>query len=170
MIVETEKLEQNKREEPMSPLAKTAITGLFGGVFWSSLGYLTYIFNFTKIPPNAVLDPWAIGDWKEGTIGQFMAIFILGLFSILVAYGYHITLRRFEKIWVSIIFGLLLWGLVFFILNPIFPSIEPIKELDVNTIITSICLFTLYGTFIGYSISYEFSELKMTNEPSYSKE
>lgn len=155
---EEKKLEQNKREEPMSPAAKTAITGLFGGVLWSSLAYIFYLFSFTKIPPNVVLDPWLIGDWKDGNLGQFMAIFILGLISILVAFGYFLALRKFNKIWISILFGLMLWGIVFFILNPIFPSIEPINKLDRNTITSTLCLYVLYGTFIGYSISFNYEE------------
>jgi hypothetical protein len=171
MIVEEQKkLEQNKKEEPMSPAARTAITGLFGGLFWSFLGYICYVFNFTKIPPNVILDPIAVGDWKEGVLSQYISIFILGLISILVAFAYFATLRKFEKIWVSLLFGLILWGIVFVVLNPVFRGIDPIKELDINTLVTTLCLYTLYGVFIGYSISFEQIELRMQEEPAYSNE
>ncbi|MFD1736424.1 YqhR family membrane protein [Bacillus salitolerans] len=167
---EEKKLEQNKKEEPMSPATRTALTGFFGGVFWSFIGYMTYLFHFTKIPPNVILDPWAVGDWKDGTLGQFISIFIYGLLSILVAFAYHMTLRRLDKFWISILFGLVLWGIVFIILNPIFANIEPIQEMDRNTLVTTLCLYTLLGTFIAYSISYEYTELKLQNEPNYSNE
>ncbi|WP_456278321.1 YqhR family membrane protein [Bacillus sp. AK128] len=170
MIVEDKKLEQNKKEEPISPGARTAITGIFGGLLWASLGYLAYLFSFTKIPPNVILEPWTIGNWKSGVLGQFIAIFLIGLISILVAFGYLATLRKFDKIWMGVLFGVVLWGIVFFILNPIFPGIDPIRELDVNTIVTTICLFVLYGTFIGFSISFEASELTNKSEPNYSNE
>jgi hypothetical protein len=171
MIVEEEKkLQQNQKEEPMSPAARTAITGLFGGIFWSLLGYLCYLFSFSKIPPNVVLDPWAIGDWKDGTLGQFMAIFILGLLSILVAFGYFASLRKYNKLWIGLLFGLVLWGVVFFVLNPIFPSMGPVKDFDLNTLVTTLCLFVLYGVFVGYSIAFEAAELSMQNEPNYSNE
>jgi hypothetical protein len=171
MIVEEEKkLEQNQIEQPISPGARTAITGLFGGILWSLLGYLAYIFSFTKIPPNVILEPWTIGDWKSGVLGQFIAIFLLGLISILVAFGYMATLKKFDKLWIGILFGLILWGIVFFVLNPIFPGISPIRELDLNTIVTTLCLFILYGTFIGYSISFEAAQLIVKKEPNYSNE
>ncbi|NEY71573.1 hypothetical protein G4D63_07420 [Bacillus mesophilus] len=170
MVEEEKKLEQNQIEQPISPGARTAITGLFGGVFWSLLGYGAYIFSFTKVPPNVILEPWTIGDWKSGVLGQFIAIFLLGLISILVAFGYMATLKKFDKFWIGILFGLLLWGIVFFVLNPIFPSIDPIRKLDLNTIVTSLCLFILYGTFIGYSISFEAAQLIVKEEPNYSKE
>ncbi len=163
-------LQQNQREEPMSTGTRTAITGLFGGVFWSLIGYICYLFNFSKIPPNVLLEPWAIGDWKEGVLSQFISVFILGLVSILVAFSYFSMLKKYNQIWVGLFFGLALWGIVFFILNPIFPGIPPIKELDLNTIVTSVCLFILYGVFIGYSISFEKAELNIQDVPIYSKD
>nr|WP_272495840.1 YqhR family membrane protein [Bacillus pinisoli] len=163
-------MEQNKTEEPLSPGARTAITGIFGGIFWSLLGYLAYLFNFTKVPPNVILEPWLIGDWKNGVLGQFISIFTLGLISIMVAFGYMAILRKFEKLYVAMGFGLVLWGLVFLVLNPIFPGIDPIKDMDINTLVTTLCLFVLYGTFIGYSISFEAAQLAQEPEPNYSNE
>ena len=62
--------------------------------------------------------------------------------------------------WVGIAYGLLLFLLVFFIFNPIFPGIPSFNELKLNTLITSICLYALFGLFIGYTISYEEMEIK----------
>lgn len=169
-VAEEKKLEQNKKEEPLSPGARTAITGIFGGLFWGLIGYLAYLFSFTKVPPNVILEPWLIGDWKTGVLGQFISIFVLGLISILVAFGYLATLRKFDKIWISMLFGLVLWGIVFFVLNPVFPGIDPIREMDRNTLVTTLCLFVLYGTFIGYSISFETTLLEGKSEPNYSNE
>jgi hypothetical protein len=171
MIVEEQKkLEQNKKEEPMSPAAKTAIIGLFGGLFWSFMGYICYVFNFSEIPPNVIFDPIAVGDWKEGMLSQYIAIFLLGLISILVAFAYFAVLRKFNKLWISLLFGLVLWGIVFIILNPIFVNIDQVNKLDINTLVTTLCLYALYGVFIGYSISFEETELRMQEEATYSKE
>ena len=46
----------------------------------------------------------------------------------------------------------------FFVLNPLFPSLNPISELKRNTIISMVCLYLLFGVFVGYSISYEYNE------------
>lgn len=53
-------------------------------------------------------------------------------------------------------YGIVLFFIVFFILNPLFPGIKPFTELKRDTVITSICLYIVYGIFIGYSISYEY--------------
>ena len=71
-----EKLEQNQREEPMSLMTRVVITGLVGGLLWSALGYLAYVFNFIEISPNVVLQPWSVGEWKNGIFGNFVSIYI----------------------------------------------------------------------------------------------
>ncbi|MFT4415621.1 YqhR family membrane protein [Fredinandcohnia humi] len=154
------RLEQNKHEEPMSFIAKVVVIGLFGGIFWSLLAYLTYIFNFTELSPNLVLKPWLLGDWKNRVLGQFVGIFVIGLISVGVALLYYAFLKKFQSIWVGAAYGLALMAIVYFVLNPIFPDIKPITETDRNTLITTICFYVLYGVFIGYSISFEANEMK----------
>ena len=156
--MENNGLEQNVQPKPMSLLSLTIITGFVGGILWSSVGYFAYAFHFTEIPPNIVLEPWALGKWKSGWIGSVFSIFVIGLFSILAALIYYLLLRKSSSILTGIVYGALLFLLVFFVLNPVFPGMEPVKELKRDTIITSVCLFILYGTFVGYSISYEYEE------------
>ncbi|KQL20434.1 YqhR family membrane protein [Cytobacillus solani] len=159
MAVEKQ-LEQNQREKPMSFITLVIVTGLIGGILWSGLGYLAYVFNLTGIRPNVILEPWTIGDWKEGWLGTVISIVMIGGISIVPAFIYYIFLRRFPSIWVGAGYGIGLFIVVFFILNPIFPGIDPFNELERNTIFTSVCFYILYGVFVGYSISYEESEIK----------
>lgn len=46
-----------------------------------------------------------------------------------------------------------------FCFNPIFPDVRTVTELTSDTIITTICIYLLYGLFVGYSISFEYNEL-----------
>lgn len=151
-------LEQNKKEEPMSVMGKSIVTGFIGGVFWSTLAYLAYILNFTEISPNLILQPFALGDWKQGVFGNILSIIIIGLISIGAALVYYAILRRFDGMWLGIVYGGALWLLVFFVLNPIFPNVETVFELTRGTIVTTLCLYILYGVFIGYSISFDYKE------------
>jgi hypothetical protein len=151
-------LEQNQKEKPMSLIMKVVITGFFGGVFWSLLGYFAYTFHFTELSPNMILLPWAVGDWKYGRIGNYISIFLIGILSIFVALVYYAFLKNMKGIWVGIVYGIALWALIFFVFNPIFPNLQSIAELSRDTIITTICLYILYGVFIGYSISFEAAE------------
>lgn len=157
------KLEQNQKEQPMSILTKVIITGFVGGVLWSLIGYLAYIFHFTIISPNLVLTPFAVGDWKYDTIGNVIGVFVNGFIAVIVALLYYAFLKNFKSIWTSIGFGIALWAIVFYLLTPIFPNLESVTKLDFNTNITMICIYILFGVFVGYSISFEHNELKEGN-------
>ncbi|MEH7107256.1 YqhR family membrane protein [Bacillus sp. JJ1764] len=131
-------------------------TGLFGGIFWGTIGSIAYYFNMTQIRPSVILEEWVMGNWKYGWIGTVVSIVIFGILSIGAAFFYYALLRKFPGMWFGIGYGILLFLIVFFVLNPLFPGIKPIGDLNRDTIISSICLYTLYGIFIGYSINYEY--------------
>lgn len=166
------KYEQEQHEKPLSFMAMVIITGFVGGMLWSFLAFIAWYFNFTEIHPRVILEPWAIGAWKKQWLGTVISIFLLGVISIGVAIMYYIALRRFRSIFISMGFGLVLLGLVLFVLNPIFPGIPPFRKMELNTLITTACFYVLYGTFIGYSISYEEHEMKKikkaNHEPPFS--
>ncbi len=46
----------------------------------------------------------------------------------------------------------------FYLLQPVFPNIPPLTDLNMYTIVSTICLYILYGTFVGYSISYDYND------------
>lgn len=154
------KFEQNKSGEELSHITKVIITGFVGGVFWSIIGYMAYYFNFTELGPALILEPWAIGEWKDRTIGQIIGIVAIGVLSIGAAIIYNALFKKFVKLWISMLFGVALWAFVFYLLNPIFPNLEAVNDLSRNTIITTICLYILYGAFVGYSISYDAEQMK----------
>lgn len=152
------KLEQNQHARPISLPAMTALTGFFGGIFWGLIGLLSYFFHFTEIGPNTVLEPWAVGDWKTSWLGTVISLTLIGLLGIVAAFIYYFTLKKFKSMWAGLLYGAILFALVFFVLNPLFPSLNPISELKRNTIISMVCLYLLFGVFVGYSISYEYNE------------
>ncbi|WP_462412178.1 YqhR family membrane protein [Neobacillus sp. Marseille-QA0830] len=136
-------------------------TGLFGGVFWSAIGYLSFFFHLTEIRPNVILEPWTTGDWKHGWIGALLSIFILGILSVGVSFVYFGLLKKYNGIWLGMVFGLVLFLIVFFVVDPLLPGMKPFVDLSRNTIISSLCLFVVYGIFIGYSIHYEYENKKL---------
>ncbi|WP_445490499.1 YqhR family membrane protein [Niallia sp. 03133] len=154
---------ESKIVKPMSFIALVIWTGIFGGVFWAIIGYIAYYLNFTDIRLNVILEPWALGDWKRRGLGTSISIGVIGVFSIAAAFIYYLLLRKFKKIWVGIGFGLVLFVLVFIVLNPIFPSMDPFLKIKRDTLITSVCLYVLYGVFVGYTISYEENEIRTKN-------
>lgn len=154
----------------MSFVAKTVVIGFIGGLLWSSIGYLAYFFHFTKINPNIVLQLLPKGSWQKNWQGITITILLIGIISIGVALIYYGLLRKVKSMWGGIIFGVVLFFIVIILLNPLFPAIGPMKKLSMNTIVTTLCLYILYGVFIGYSISYEeheFQQLKQQEASSH---
>lgn len=148
----------------MSGVEHVFWTGLFGGILWSVIGYLGYLLNFTEIPPNIVLEPWTLGNWKKGWLGTLISIIVISAFSVGAAYVYYAILRKMKGIWSGFAYGIVLFLLVFFVFNPLFPGMAPVVNLNRDTIITSICLYAIYGIFIGYSISYEYQIHRATEK------
>lgn len=153
MVDNEQKIEYPK---PMSLPVMVFWTGLFGGVFWGAIGFFAAYFNFTEIRPNVIFESWALGNWKHKWQGTVLSIILLGILSVAAAFIYYFLLKRFKGWWMGGIFGIVLFLIVFLLLNPLFPGIKPFPNLSRDTIISSICLYFLYGIFIGYSISYEY--------------
>ncbi|MGX1192943.1 YqhR family membrane protein [Metabacillus sp. SLBN-84] len=160
--------QDEKQGEGLPFIARAMITGFAGGIFWSLIGYLAYVLNMTEISPNMLLQPFLLGDWKNGTIGNFAGVLVIGFLSVGTALVYYLVLKRFSSIFVGMIYGAALWALVFFLLNPIFPNVKTVFELERLTTVTMICLYILYGVFIGYSISFEQNELQSKKKGSAS--
>lgn len=150
--------------KPMSFVAMVFWTGLFGGLFWGTLGFFAYYLNFTEISPNVILEPFALGNWKNGWQGTVISILIMGIFSVPAAYIYYAVLKKCKGIWFGLGFGIVLFLLVFFVLNLFLPGMKPFFNLSLDTIITSICLYIVYGIFIGYSINYEYQNNKVEDK------
>ncbi|SFE30786.1 YqhR family membrane protein [Alteribacillus iranensis] len=138
---------------------RVASIGLFAGFFWSSINYLLYLINLTKVGPALVMLPWALPEWKNTYIGHLTGIVAISILSLAIAFLYSILLSRWESMWIGALFGIGLWFLVFFILHPIFPGLDQITAMDNKTLTTTICIYLLYGVFVGYSISYEYNEM-----------
>ncbi|MEH7476165.1 YqhR family membrane protein, partial [Bacillus altitudinis] len=88
-----------------------------------------------------------------------MSIVLLGILSIGAAFIYYGLLKRIKGFWMGLIYGAILWLLVFYVFNPIFPDVKQVQDLQQSTIVTTFCLYILYGMFVGYSISFEYNEL-----------
>lgn len=150
-------LEQNKREKPASMLSRSLSTGFFGGIFWSFIAWVASYFHFTSVSPTTfIIRSWLKADWTNSWLADVLSILAVSVISLLVAMVYYVLLRKTRGLLPSILFGLALWGGLFYLLLPIFPNVKPLTQLDSDTIVTTICIFILYGIFIGYSISYEY--------------
>ncbi|MCP3032987.1 YqhR family membrane protein [Halobacillus sp. A1] len=154
-----EQKEQSKKEPPHSVLAKSLTVGFVAGVLWSGIGALSYYFHFSEVSAASfVFRSFWETEWTSSLLGEILAVIIVGLLSVLTALIYYTALKSMNGIWPGLLFGLVIFVGIYFGLNPIFDAVPHWRELSVDSIVTNLCLFILYGVFIGYSISYEFHE------------
>ncbi|MNR52325.1 hypothetical protein D3C85_1721510 [compost metagenome] len=78
------------------------------------------------------------------------------------------TLSKLPGPWIGIAYGVAWWALLYLLIGPWTGMMNWIYGLDRNTIITDLCLFILWGLFIGYSIALEYTE-EREREPEMSK-
>lgn len=152
-------LEVRKRDK-IQLFIRSLMTGLVGGFLlgfsWIVLSY----FNFVEFSPRAIL----LFKWKslQGVsvwLGSLITILLISIFSIIIAIIYYAMLKKINSIWIGVMFGLTVWFVIFVMIGFTFPHLK-LAKLQTETIITTLCIFLLYGTFIGYSISYDYYRIK----------
>ena len=131
--------------------------------FLGGIWYFLHIFSFTEAGPNYLLLPFAFGSWKEGVWGNVLGIVCMALLSILIAFcikRFWQNLKGFfqDDLW-SILVGVTIFGV-----GLIAPAIKSALHLPKETIVTTICIFILYGVFIAYSVSYAVNTNKAERE------
>ncbi len=157
--------EQNKPNDLKHRKIRMAISvGLGAGVIWGIVGFLAYYLQFTDVGTSIyakpVLNPEYVNTWK----GHLIGVLFFVLFTLIAAFIYVFTLTRFKGPIAGIIYGVFLWALLFFAMNPLFHLTNPVKELGWNTNSVMISLYVLIGLFIGYSLSAEFNNQDEGNQ------
>ncbi|OEF95503.1 hypothetical protein BHF71_04740 [Vulcanibacillus modesticaldus] len=153
-----EKEGKNQQKEAKSKIwGFTLSIGLSAGVIWGLLSLLAYYLQFTDIGPSIYAKPFLNPDYVLKWQGHFIGVVFFIVYSVIATFIYTKFLVKFKGPWAGIIYGIILWGIVFFLLNPLLKLTKPVKELGLNTNSVMISLYILTGLFIGYSISVEFN-------------
>ncbi len=149
---------EEKLKKPMGYYGVINSVGFFGGLLWGVIFQICHYFHFTEIGPTFLLRTWVKADFVKGWMGVVLSILCLCIISIIFAYVYSFIFRKLTSYWIGIIYGIVLWAIAFLVLRPLFPGMKTVWELSKDTITTTLCIFILYGLFVGYSISFEYHE------------
>jgi len=143
--------------------------GLAAGVIWGLIRWLAVAMNLTKVPEAFLIDPWVkrsvltYGYWQIAGFAAFI------LMSVAAAYVYYGILRPFRGPVPGLIFGAAWWAVFYAALGPMIGAVPPLVRLGWNSFFTDLCLFVVWGLFIGYSIAFEFhQEARREPEPASS--
>ncbi|WP_180954289.1 YqhR family membrane protein [Bacillus sp. M6-12] len=139
-------------------LMMVVITGFAGGIIWGFIAQAAYFFNFMDISPKFILTSWNGAKWVYGWLGVVISVLLLSLFSIVAALIYYALMKRIKSVIGGVIYGLIIWAITVIVFPPVFPDMPALTKMNSISIITSICIYIIYGVFIGYSISFEYFE------------
>ncbi|MFF2456567.1 YqhR family membrane protein [Peribacillus simplex] len=132
--------------------------GFVGGALASFIGICAHYFNFMDFSPKFILTSWSNMTWINQWLGTVMTIILFGILSVGIAFLYYSLFKRMKSTFTGIILGVVCWALLVFVLKPMFVDLPTFSKMSVNTVITSVCIFIIYGLFIGFSISYDHQE------------
>ncbi|MFD0695018.1 YqhR family membrane protein [Paenibacillus sp. GCM10027628] len=138
--------------------------GFFAGLIWGALKIVEQYLKFTKIVIGFLVEPFFRHDFLLSWQGTLIGWGFFTLFSIVAAYIYMVTLWRLQGPWWGIAYGAVWWGALYLLVGPLAGMTYWIKDLDINSVLSDLCLFLVWGMFIGYSIAIEYTD-ERTREP-----
>jgi hypothetical protein len=140
------------------PLPFALQVGFFAGVIWGAVRWLLYYFGFTDVIPGFLVEPFFKHDFLNGTGGYVVGYASFIVMSMIAALIYVLFAKLLKGPLPGILYGLLWFGLVYLLIGPMVGMLLPIGKLDWDSIWTDFSVFVLWGVFIGYTITMEFTD------------
>ncbi len=151
-------MEQRKEsDQRTNPWLFSIRLGIYAGLIWGGIYIITYYLGFTKVLPAFLAEPFFLHDFLASWRGHFIGWFSFIVLSVTASLIYAAVLRKAKGPWPGFGYGLLWWA-VLFGLGPFVGMMKPLHKLDLNSLLTSSCLFLIWGCFIGYTITVEFTD------------
>lgn len=127
--------------------------GVWGAIIWSLFGYLSYWLNLSDYSPShfgkRILNPDYLFHWQGILITEIVIIF----FSVVLSFLYAVCFGHLLTPWIGAAIGAILWYVF-----------VGWRDVALTTLTSTFSLFVLYGIFIGYSLSMEFTSIEKENE------
>lgn len=140
--------------------------GLFAGIIWGGLKIVEHYLRFTTVPVGFLAKPFYRSSFFHSTAGFWTGWAYFILFSIVASWLYAALFRKVKGHWAGIGYGIAWWVILYVLLGPPAGMMKWMYRMDWNTILTDFCLFVVWGLFIGFSISFEFTD-ERHREPSH---
>lgn len=140
---------------------RTIIIGIFGGLFWALFYLIMYAFKMTEVDPKILLEiVFQDGKWITRWYGNIIFILLSSLVSTIIAFIYFFLFKKQTNWAVGAIYGIFVWLIVYLLFPILLNDYNPFIQHEVESNVAIFCLFILYGVFVGYSISFDYENLK----------
>ncbi|MDF2834960.1 MAG: hypothetical protein K0Q63_600 [Paenibacillus sp.] len=146
----------------------SAQIGLFAGLIWGFIRWMLYNMKFTTEIPAFLMEPFFKHDFLVSYWGVLIGIAGFTIFSVIAALLYVLLLGKLRGPWPGVFYGLIWWALMFLAIGPLLGLTGKVNAAGWNTFFSELCIFTLWGVFIGYSIAFEFTD-EASREPTAAK-
>lgn len=148
----------SKSKKENNPFLYSLHIGLFAGLIWGGLKLLEFAIRYTAIVPGFLIEPFFQHAYLVTYMGLALGYASFIGFSIVAAVLYGLLLRKLPGPWPGLAYGAAWWGLIYLLVGPLTEMTPAILAMDRNSLVSDFSLFLLWGLFIGYSISVEFTD------------
>lgn len=137
-------------------LQKAWIVGIVGGVFGTIVWLIMHYFHFVHVRPFIVWEKLFLNkELFEPWYMKLVGIFLNGIISMIIATIYFGLLRRLHHWIFGVLYGIILWLIVYLGMPILFYQYNPFADQTLETHTGFLCFMILYGVFIGYTISFD---------------
>jgi len=156
-----EKNEHANKKINRKVFGKSILVGLIAGIIFSLFFLVLHYFTLIEID---ILTSIKKGFFKDGATfnwyGKIMLVIIVGMISIIVSVVlslvYFAIFKKINIWYIGALYGVCIWSILYIGIPLLVYGNVIVAHYSVHTHINTLCLFVLYGTFIGYTISFEY--------------
>jgi hypothetical protein len=147
-----------------NPLTFCLSLGFFAGLIWGTIRGVAYWLKFTKLTPGLLADPFFRISFLKTGWGYAVGIGVFIVFSMICSLLYFALFGKIRGPHMGVVYGFLWWVVIFGFIGPLLGMSDKLTMIGWNTLFTELCIFLLWGIFIGYTIAFEFTD-EASREP-----
>ncbi|MCI3920164.1 YqhR family membrane protein [Paenibacillus sp. TRM 82003] len=132
--------------------------GFFAGLIWGGVRWLFVYFGFTDVVPGFLVEPFFTHDFLSGTGGYLVGYASFIAMSIVAALIYALVGYKLKGPWPGVAYGILWFVGLYLLIGPMVGMLPPLGVNDWDSIWSDFSVFVLWGVFIGYTITLEFTD------------
>ncbi|WP_051318401.1 YqhR family membrane protein [Cohnella thermotolerans] len=154
-----------RKEASPHPALFSMLIGFFAGVLWGFIRWFAVGLHFTKVPQAFLADPFVRRSLLGSAGWEWIGLLLFIVMSVFAGLIYWLFFGRLSGPWPGIAFGALWWVMLFYVVGPPTGTVEAAAALGWRTLVAELCLYLVWGLFIGYSIAFEYHD-EAAREPT----
>ncbi|WP_166239130.1 YqhR family membrane protein [Paenibacillus turpanensis] len=132
--------------------------GVYAGLIWGAIKMISYFLNFSQVLPGYMAEPFFTHDFIAGWGGHFVGWLFFIVFSLVASFIYTYALSKLKGPWFGIAYGAAWFFLIYLLVGPLTGMMPWIGNMSWDTYIVDLCIYLLWGIFIGYTASLEYTD------------